>query len=384
MAGRLVLSVFIDGFGWELSQRLPFLDGVIARRAPLATQFGYSCTCDPTILTGALPRDHGHFSFFVYDPPRSPFKLLRPLGLLPSAVVDRARVRGWISRGIGAALRYTGYFQLYNVPFDVLPLMDYTEKRDLYQPGGILGGQETVFDRLRSRRVPYHLSDWRRPEPENLAALHDAVSKGDIALGWAFLGGLDGVLHLRGTRSPEVARKLAWYETKLRAVLDVARTRYDDVRLHVFSDHGMTDITATCDLMARVRATGLEFGRDYAAVFDSTMARFWFLKPGARERVVAAIGAEPRGRILTDDVLHAWDIDFPGRRYGELFWLADPGVLIVPSHMGLRPIPGMHGYDPTHSGSIAYYGTSTTDVPLPKRLTDLKALVLGDLGERAA
>lgn len=381
---RLVLAVFIDGFGWALSRRLPFLGDVLTHQRPLRTEFGYSSTCDPTILTGAAPRDHGHFSFFLYDPARSPFAWLRPLSLLPSAVADRARVRGWISRGVGKALRYTGYFQLYNVPWDILPLMDYSEKRDLYQPGGITGGQPTVFDELRGRGVPFHVSDWRRDETTNFADMLRVVDGGRVRLGWLFLGGLDGVLHLKGTRSPDVRARLDLYEARLREILAAAARRYDEVSVHVFSDHGMADITANVDLMGRVQRTGLRFGRDYAAVYDSTMARFWFLREGAREAVEAALAGETRGRWLADETLAQWGCDFPGRRFGHRFWLADPGVLIVPSHMGLRSIPGMHGYAPDAEDSVAFYGTSTKDGTRPDGLRDLKGVVLRDVLGQAA
>ncbi len=379
-SGRLVLSVFVDAYGWELARRVPILEDVLAYRAPLQTVFGYSSTCDPTILTGAAPRDHGHFSFFVYDPPRSPFKALRWFRYLPSQVVDRGRVRSWISAGVGRMLGWNGYFQLYNVPWDVLPLMDYIEKRDIYFPGGILGGQETVFDPLRQRGIPFSLSDWRRPEVENVARLKADVSHGRIALGWLFLASMDAVLHDQGTRGPGVEARLRWYEARVREVLAIARERYEDVRLHLFSDHGMTDVTGTCDLQARVQATGLKYGQDYVAVYDSTTARFWYLRDGAREHIEAALAQEPRGRLLDDDTLHAWGVDFPGRRYGHRFWLADPGVLIVPSHMGLRPIAGMHGYAPDDPDSVAFYGTNATDAPRPAGLADLKDVFLSELG----
>ena len=43
----------------------------------------------------------------------------------------RNRVSRWVARRNG----YTGYFQLYSVPFSRLPHLDYTEKRDIYMPG---------------------------------------------------------------------------------------------------------------------------------------------------------------------------------------------------------------------------------------------------------
>src|SRR5947209_16258995 len=96
--GKLSLFVFIDAFGWELLQRNSFLDDVLQTKAPLGTIFGYSSTCDPTILTGKLPREHGHFSFFYHNPSGSPFRICRLLRFLPAFVTRRGRVRRLMSR----------------------------------------------------------------------------------------------------------------------------------------------------------------------------------------------------------------------------------------------------------------------------------------------
>jgi hypothetical protein len=53
---------------------------------------------------------------------------------------------------------------------------------------------------------------------------------------------------------------------------------------------------------------------------------------------------------------------FPDGRYGELIFLMDEGVLIVPSHMGERPIRAMHGYHPRDPQSYAALFTNQ-DVP---------------------
>ena len=76
-----------------------------------------------------------------------------------------------------------------------------------------------------------------------------------------------------------------------------AEASYDDVELMLFSDHGMTDVAAEVDLMAVIDATGLRFGRDYVAMYDSTMARFWLLSPAA-ERLREVLGAQSGGRVL--------------------------------------------------------------------------------------
>ncbi|MEW6754362.1 MAG: alkaline phosphatase family protein [Candidatus Latescibacterota bacterium] len=375
-SSRLSLFVFIDALGWELAQRHVFLEGLLTVRRPLATVFGYSSTCDPTILTGRLAREHGHFSFFRYAPGVSPFGVCRHLRFLPRAITRRGRVRRVLSRAIRRYHGYTGYFQIYNMPFEVLPLFDYTEKRDIYQPGGINSGIPTVFDQFRQARVPFHLSDWRRGERENLRAAEEAMQGGQVRFVYLYLAAMDAMLHAEGTLSPRAAAQLAWYDASLRRLLEVAQRRYGEVRLHVFSDHGMTDVVQACDLMAAVQATGLEFGRDYAAVYDSTMARFWFLRPGARQRLTACLEAQAGGHILSPEALHRWGCDFPDQRYGEEFFLADPGVLICPSFMGESLLAGMHGYAPEHPTSVALYASNAAVERPPERLDELHGVML--------
>lgn len=376
---KLALFVFIDAFGWEILRRRPFLDDLLKVKAPLATVLGYSSTCDPTILTGKLPREHGHFSCFRYSPAASPFGACRFLALLPRSITRRGRVRRVMSRVIQRRYGYTGYFQIYNVPFRYLPLFDYSEKRDIYQPGGINGGVPTIFDHLRGRDIPFYLSDWREKEGDNLASIEAALKEGEVAFAYLYLASMDAVLHAHGTRAPAVAEKIRWYDRRLRSVVRLAQKNYDAVHLYLFSDHGMTDVTDCCDLVARIDRLGLRFGVDYAAIYDSTMARFWFLKDPARERIAEALRAEPRGEILSEEQLAGYGCDFADRGYGELFFLVNPGVLICPSFMGETPLAGMHGYEPHHKDSLAMFASNVTPDPMPRRLDDLHGLMLREV-----
>lgn len=380
-AKRVSLFVFIDAFGWELLKRHPwFLEGELAVRRPLQSVFGYSSTCDPTILTGLMPQEHGHFSFFYHNPSESPFGLCRLLQFLPKSITRRGRVRRMMSRVIRRLYGYTGYFQIYNMPFDRIALFDYSEKRDLYLPGGINSGAPTIFDHLRERGIPFHLSDWQAPEDANVASLDAALCRGEIRFAYLYMAAMDALLHAEGTDSPKVAEKIRQYDAQLRRLLDVARRSYGDVRLFVFADHGMTDVRETCDLKARIDALGLEFGADYAAVYDSTMARFWFFRGGVRDRVEAALAEEAKGRILSRDDLDAFECSFENDKYGELFFLMNPGVLLCPSFMGETPLAGMHGYDPNDKDTHAMFASSVELDECPKRLDDLHGLMMAEAG----
>ena len=127
---QISLFVFIDALGWELIKDHSFLDGIANEKSPLDTIFGYSSTCDPTILTGRMPRDHGHFAFFTYAPDKSPFRSYKWFSLLPGFIMNRGRVRAKFSQIMKKVHRFTGYFQLYSMPFKLLHLFDYTEQKN--------------------------------------------------------------------------------------------------------------------------------------------------------------------------------------------------------------------------------------------------------------
>lgn len=374
------LCVFIDALGWDLMQTHPFLDDVLIHKQPLDTIFGYSSTCDPTILSGLLPRDHGHFSFFAYDPEHSPFKrslFIQLMRLVPKKLSSRGRVRNIASRILRRELGYSGYFNIYNMPFHLLRYFDYTEKRDLYQSGGMNSGSPTIMDYARAHGIDFFLSDWRASETVNLANLTDALTAPDrnITYAYLYMASMDAILHQYGTQAPQVDDKLVWYETRLRNLLAEAKEYYEEVRIHLFSDHGMTDIEGTCDLMEVVQSLPLVFAKDYAVVFDSTMARFWFLRPHAKDIIHEALEGLPCGHFLDDETLHRYGVDFPDHRYGDAFFLLDPGILLVPSHMGERPLKGMHGYAVEHHASVASYGSNMNPSNPPKRLDDLYGIM---------
>ncbi|MDP6445906.1 MAG: alkaline phosphatase family protein [Pirellulaceae bacterium] len=376
---QLALFTFVDAFGWRIFQEHSFLADRLRTAQPLETILGYSCACDPTIITGQLPNVHGHFSFFCYDPDNSPFGTCRWLSLLPQTITKRGRVRRQISKLVQRMNGYTGYFQIYNVPFNRLPEFDYSEKRDIYQPGGLNNGTPTIFDYLRRNNVPFQLSDWRRNEQHNIADMRAQIRQGDIRYGYLYLAELDGVMHADGTQSPRVGEKIAWYDNQFRQLLDEAEEHYDEVRLYVFSDHGMADVTRNCDLVSEIDELGLVFGRDYAAMYDSTMGRFWFLNDSAEGRIRARLRELDYGRILTDDELSQWGADFADRRYGDAMFLLNPGALITPSFMNHTHVPGMHGYDPSHEDSVALFAsTAAVDKP-PQRLDDLYDLMKAEV-----
>jgi hypothetical protein len=364
----LPLFVFVDACGWEIIRNDPFARSLAPHRHRLRSVFGFSSACIPSILSGCWPSEHRNWCYFVYDPKNSPFQSLAPLRWLPTALTSRRRFRRWLSMALKAHLKFRGYFDLYNIPFRHISLFDFTEKKNPLQPGGLNRGPN-IFDHLQSRGIPYHVSDPTRSERENLDALIRDIRSEEIEFAFLYWPDLDGLLHRVGNDSPEVPQKLRSYESSLKRLLAAAREHYQEAPIYIFSDHGMANCDIHLDLRRRIDALGLQMGKDYVVVYDSTMARFWFFDETAKRRIIECLKTVQEGSILSDAELERLGTLFPDRYFGELIFLAAEGVLIVPSHMGERPIRAMHGYHPDAPHSYAALLTDQQD--LPANATDI-------------
>ena len=377
---KVSIVVFIDALGWEVLRDRRFLEEELPFRSKLRSVLGFSSACVPSILTGNQPRDHGHWSFFYHTRERSPFRPLRLLRWLPKGMTDRGRVRNWISKVVKRVYGFQGYFQLYNMPFKLIDRFDYCEKRDLFRPGGMNKGK-SIFDHLERSGTKFHCSDWRQPEDANLESLQTSLGEGEISFAFLYMASMDGLLHQVGKSSEQVDAKLAWYEERLRALMALAREHYDEVRLFVCSDHGMATVAQNGGHRQQGRRAWPGRGPRFRGHLRFHHGTFLVLqRQRPVERISALLADIPEGRILADDELAALGCDFDGQQYGELIFLLDAGVIIVPSHMGTKPITGMHGYHPDHPDSDA---SLLSNVPPPVRsecITDVFHLMRAEAG----
>jgi hypothetical protein len=363
MKDHLDLFIMIDACGWEIIKTRPqFLQHAAPHRRKLESVFGYSSTCVPSILSGRWPDEHQNWCYFIHDPENSPFVSLSWLRWVPKALTSRRIVRRHLTKIVKRFLGFQGYFDLYNIPFQRIHLYDFTEKKSPLKPKGMNRG-ENIFDQLEAQKVPYFVTNPDLSEETNRDRLNADITSERIRFAFQYWAGLDGLLHRVGNQSPEIDTKLSEYEAWITQTLELAHQHYRGVTLHVFSDHGMANCDVHLDLVKQIDALGLHIGKDYNVVYDSTMARFWFFNDNARQRITAALNTVNEGRIVPDDELKAIRAYFEDGRFGELIFLVREGTLIVPSHMGERPIRAMHGYHPHDPQSYATLFSSTADVP---------------------
>ena len=369
--------MFVDALGWRIVQEQGFLPELLPHQSPCNTVFGYSSTCDPTIITGTMPDEHNHFSCFIDADGKSPFKALGALSWLPHKLAGYHRVRNKLSAWYASKLGYTGYFQLYSVPFKFLPHLDYTEKQDIYGAGGsgIMGGQEIIFDHWERSGKKWMHSDWRKGDAYNLNEMQEAVEEGEVELAYLFTSKLDATMHKYGTRGAEVEAKVTEFAERVQSIYDAASKNYEQVNFYVFSDHGMADTKQVSDMMLRWNKLPYIFGKDYVATWDSTMVRFWFRgNEDVRRATTEWLEQQPEGKIVSDEQLKAWRCYWEDGRYGDLFYLLPAGTIFAPSFMNQKWVNGMHGYTPDHEDSAACWLTNDAEAK-PEGLADIFAVM---------
>jgi predicted AlkP superfamily pyrophosphatase or phosphodiesterase len=383
MKPPLSIYVLVDALGWEILRGRRFLDDVLVDRRWLATILGYSSGAIPTLLSGRTPDEHGHWNLFYLTRDGSPFRWTRALKRLPRPLVENKVSRHVVERISRRLSRYSGYFSIYDYPIAHLAYFDLTEKRDIYQPGGL--NCPSMFDRFRDAGIAWECYTYHRhTDAEILALAPERAGETDARVLFLYLSGLDHYLHFHIHDADGVTARLAWYEAGLRRVWDAARRLRDDVRMFVFSDHGMTPIRWTYDLARDVAALGLRVPDEYLPAYDSTMARFWVWNERARARLVELLGEHPCGDLLSAPELARLGLAFDDDRYYHLLFLMKPGVLLCPSHMGTVRFAGMHGYHPSEPTADAVLLVSHPVAGGVDHITGVHDVLMEDLGLQPA
>ena len=210
------------------------------------------------------------------------------LRIIPGSILNRGRVRAKLSSIIAKLHKFTGYFQIYNVPFKHLPLFDYAEKQSIWVKNGLNQGKN-IFDYLDKEEVPYYVPQGYFSDEKNFSDLKSNIESASISIAYITLGKLDGVMHRMGTKGKEIDDTITNYHIKIKELLDSAKNNYDDVNIYVFSDHGMHDVIKSFNLIEHIEKLDLNFGKDYVAMYDSTMARFWFLNDKGRAQITESL-----------------------------------------------------------------------------------------------
>lgn len=370
----LAVFVLIDALGWAYLKDRDFLPETLTHRREVQTVLGFSSGAIPVLLSGLQPRETGHWNLFFYDPANSPFGWVRYFTFLPPWVLNNRIVRRGVRFISQRVSRFGGYFQIYGVPVELLPCFDICEKEDIYRPRGV---PASIFDRLEESGVRYRSYSYHEfSDQEIIEEARKDLRKGKHDFHFVYLSEFDAFLHDWCKDEQRVEGEIRRYEGWLRQLYADAQATNGDVGFFILSDHGMTPKLAGFDLLGEVKALEFQMPRDFLALYDSTMARFWFFNEQARERIVGRLRELDCGHFLTDTEKREFGLDFTDNRFGDEIFLMNPGVLIEPSFMGARGPEGMHGFHPVRDpfSSAVFLGNRDPGRPM-QTLVDVNAVM---------
>ncbi len=372
---KVGLVALIDALGWSYLKDREFLPDILKFRTEVRTVLGFSCGAIPTLLSGLSPAQSGHWNLFYYCPEKSPFGWVRKFSGLPSWLLNNRVVRRGVRFISQRVSRFGGYFQIYGVPTELLPYFDICEKQDIYKPGGVPG---SIFDQLKEANISFRSYSYHELSDEQIIqqARQDLkAQKYDFY--FVYLSELDAVLHDSCSDKQRINQAIDRYAKWLGDLYATAVQSGEEVDFIVLSDHGMTPKREGCDLIKEVNGLGLSVPRDYIALYDSTMARFWFFNETARTRITDKLRELDHGHILDAEEKKRFGINFADNRFGECIFLMKPGVVIEPSFWGKLGPEGMHGFDPEvdpHASAI-FFSNKEPEHPV-RSLYDVNAVIV--------
>jgi len=340
---KATVVILIDALGREITEKHGFEVTGLEKVARVKSVLGFSQAAILSIFTSLMPKDHGKWMMYSFASGKSPFEWTR---FLPSFIGSE---RLWFRKAVRFKLervdRISSYYSLYSVPRPVLPYLDLPLRKDYFKCDAV-DGIPTIFDRLRDADAHFKVWDFKSAEDESFNELHTYLDGGVEGFYMLYTAEFDSLLHRYGTGREEIGEKLEYYKRRIERLVETGVERFEELRFFVFGDHGMCDVAETIDVMSGIEKLGLKIPDDYIPFYDSTMARFRVSSDRGKDRLIDFLSGRKGGTVLSEDECSKLGVPVPGDEYGHVVFLADPGVIILPSFMGTEYVSGMHGYHP--------------------------------------
>lgn len=355
--------ICMDSFKAEYLKYTPFLKRLTQKNAwgNLETIFAYT-GIGAAVISGKHPDKTGIWREFCFSK-ESPFKHLRYFRCVEDTLIGRGlRLATDILFNLWRYLIDDGYYtSTRKISFELLSTVKPTMKKGWCQRGCL--PVPTIFDYLRSRGVKFFYHDWPsvyKNDKQIFSFLHPNRDEQKIDnlikeiphhdFFWIRLWDLDTVSHRNkpgGQALKDCLVNLDNLMKKLFAELD-----QPEIKFLFWSDHGMVEVKENFDIGKILSGLKTKY------LTDSTSVRFHNVESGEELEIKRQLKDVP-GYFLDNVLKHKFKLG-DLENYGDLIFLADPGVCFVPNSYSSSPVKGMHGYNPTIQQQKGFYLTNMT------------------------
>jgi hypothetical protein len=348
------LVCVIDGVGYD--QVTHFMPRGLAQRgeraglAPLTTLLAYSSGIYPSIWSGQYPDEHNVWTeFYRLDSPG--LAITAPLKVIPGKYLPRKMAYVAL-----AALQRMGLQrpEYHAIPPALQSKFGRVDSRYWRLPPVDMPSSPIISRLIEASGHAWEYVFCKSLDGDAERRLREAASRVDTLI--VCFAELDEAGHHLGPMSEAFGEVFRRFDSELSQLLEGLEREWSGVSTFLFSDHGMTQVTAQFDAWSYLEARGFRLGRDYLAFINSTLISLWFDSSDGRS-IIEALNECGSGRVLAAAEKVEYHLNFADSRYGQEFFLADEGVELIPNFITLanRPNLGMHGYDPLCDSTRSFF-----------------------------
>jgi hypothetical protein len=355
---KSTLLVFIDGLQFEkATNEMSIFKN--SENAKIIPGVGFSNNIYPEMLCGTTPDDVGYFN--EWSPIEANQKRMSPL-----SVLDCFRDMLYINAGIRKIILKKILNRDYaNIPFKYIHLFKPQGShnfRDIRGSNLLYEYDFEIYDAVEQK-----LSIGKR-DRHILEVLKKTMTQRNTFLS---LVDLDNIAHIYGLNSDEYKEHVKFVNERLAEIFIRFKELGKDNEIFVFSDHGMVDVSEIVNLDIEA-----EFGKmkpdKYLYFIDSTYLRVWIKDDNLFPRLHEFLSSLNFGSLVSEKERE--DFGLRNRKFGNLIFRANEGVLLIPNFHGARPIKAMHGYDsylPSQQTIFAKISGDKSDEKMPNRSKEI-------------
>lgn len=375
--------ILLDGFKPDYVKDTDFIKLNCKKLYSIEEAFGFQ-SFRPAVFAGVFPEDTGICWIWIYSPFRSPYKILRNLvKLFPERLNIFLKKITYFPLTVSLYLlknillnKTLPLYSPLNIPFNLLPFFDISEKKMVYEEGYI--NNKTLFDLLRENKKEFIYIGYPNKifteKNYSLKELSEKIEDKKPSFIFLHMNVSDRLGHKYGPSSGKMRSLHKIEDEFVKNTYNLLKKKYRDVNLIVAGDHGMVDVKSKVDIWKELKKSSLVLGNDYVVFLDSSMARFWFSKEHAKNEIETILkGLGWFGKTLNKKDKRKYNVRFNDRRQGDLIWVANPGVLISPNfHSAEGNVKGMHGYLPSIKENKGFFMIKSEKKTLHKNLENIK------------
>ncbi len=357
MDNSVHVFIYLTGPGWHIFKEHGFLAGCCKHQYPVKSQLGCSYAALSTTLTGKEPDEHGHFSSYYFKESSTATETLRR----------------FCAKVIG---RKSGYLGKYSVPMRNLNCFVQNNHHATNLTPGRFSPLVSIIDQVYEKKLAHSIVSANSSSSAHaLSEIRYRLKERSLDFAFIQIDEMDSLLHYYPHDFQRIDKKLRRYEKQIKRIISIGSKGNKDFNLTVLSGHGMTFAPQTINIRKKIDSLGMTYGHDYYAVYDPTMAFFWFKSKSAKSIILDKLNELRHCKVLSAKDKKNFGIDFPDHRYGDVMALVDPGFQISPNDVLLKPLPGMHGYDPAHSDSLGACLSTRAIAPSPTSVKDFFSIM---------